>query len=194
MVRLPIPPPLLAPFRYVENITFILQDLRTIQLLKLPFSIQNKVQYEKVKEYFQEAEAKNLSIALGGLSEIAQDKKGFFLPPTLVDNPSDEARIVGEEPFGPILPLMRWTDKDEVIRRVNAFETGLGASVWSKDVAKATEIANELESGSVWVNAHFTVGPHMPFGGHKASGIGMDWGVVGLKGWSNPQSFWTIKG
>ncbi|PSR82644.1 aldehyde dehydrogenase domain-containing protein [Coniella lustricola] len=156
--------------------------------------VQNKVQYEKVKEFFQEAEAKKFSIALGGPSEVSLDKKGFFLPPTLVDNPSDEARIVGEEPFGPILPVLRWTDKDEVIRRVNAFETGLGASVWSQDTAKATEIANELEAGSVWVNSHFTVAPNMPFGGHKSSGIGMDWGVVGLKGWCNPQAFWTIKG
>ncbi|KAF3764032.1 aldehyde dehydrogenase [Cryphonectria parasitica EP155] len=156
--------------------------------------LQNSVQYEKVKKFFAEAETQKWTIALGGLEEEAKIKsKGLLLPPTLIDNPSDDSRIVVEEPFGPILPVMRWTDEKEVISRVNAVEAGLGASVWSSNIEKATEIADALEAGSVWINNHFQVSPNMPFGGHKASGIGMDWGVVGLKGWCNPQGFWTFK-
>lgn len=157
--------------------------------------IQNHMQYEKVKGYFAEAEKQKWKIALGGPEELAKTSgKGLVLPPTLVDNPPDDSRIVAEEPFGPILPVMRWTEEADVIKRANGVDAGLGASVWSGDLDKATRMADQLESGSVWINNHFQVGPHMPFGGHKASGIGMDWGVVGLKGWCNPQAFWTFKG
>ncbi|KAF3768202.1 hypothetical protein M406DRAFT_75530 [Cryphonectria parasitica EP155] len=154
----------------------------------------NAMQYGKVKEFFEEAELQKWRVALGGLKEKAAIKtKGLLFPLTLIDNPSDESCIVREEPFSPILPLMRWTEEEDVIHRVNAVEVGLGASVWSSSVERATKIADALEAGSVWVNGHFQVAPNMPFGGHKASGIGMDWGVVGLKGWCNPQGFWTNK-
>lgn len=152
--------------------------------------LQNSMQFGKVKEFFEEADAQNWKIALGGLKE-KKDGKGFILPPTIIDNPAEDSRIVAEEPFGPILPTLRWTDEADVIRRANGTESGLGASVWSADVDKATKIADQLEAGSVWINCHFELVPHMPFGGHKASGIGMEWGTLGLKGWCNGQSFWT---
>lgn len=152
--------------------------------------VQNSMQYGKVKELYEEAEAQKWSIALGGLKE-KKDGKGYILPPTIVDNPADDSRIVVEEPFGPILPTLRWTDEAEVVGRANNTDCGLGASVWSADLDRATRIANQLEAGSVWINCHFELGPQMPFGGHKASGIGMEWGHLGLKGWCNGQSFWT---
>lgn len=154
--------------------------------------IQNSMQYAKVKEYFEEAEKQKWTLALGGLKN-KKEGKGLFLPATVVDNPPEDSRIVQEEPFGPILPVLRWTEESDVIKRVNAVDSALGASVWSGDIARATKIADQLEAGSVWINNHFQVGPTMPFGGHKASGIGMDWGVVGLKGWCNPQAFYTFK-
>lgn len=152
--------------------------------------LQNAMQYDKVKELYQHAEAEKWKIALGGLKE-KKEGQGFILPPTIVDNPADDSRIVVEEPFGPILPTLRWTDEADVIRRANDTEAGLGASVWSANVERATQMADQLEAGSVWVNCHFEVGPQLPFGGHKASGVGMEWGSVGLKGWCNPQSLWT---
>lgn len=79
-----------------------------------------------------------------------------------------------------------------MICRANALDQALGASVWGSDVAKATTIAEQVESGSVWANAHCQTSANMPFGGHEASGIGMDWGVVGLEGWcNNQQGFWV---
>jgi acyl-CoA reductase-like NAD-dependent aldehyde dehydrogenase len=68
---------------------------------------------------------------------------------------------------------------------------GLGASVWSKDVPRAQRMVEQLEAGSIWVNTHFELAPNVPFGGHKQSGLGMDWGEVGLKGWCNPQAYWV---
>lgn len=155
--------------------------------------VQNKLQYDKVMGFFEDSEAQGHTIALGGLQAIDRAGKGYILPPTIVSNPPDEARIVVEEPFGPIVPVQRWTDDAEVVRRLNASEMGLGASVWSRDIAAATKIADQLEAGSVWVNTHFELSPNVPFGGHKSSGIGMEWGIVGMKGWTNAQAFWTRK-
>lgn len=158
--------------------------------------IQNTMQYEKVKSMFEEAVRQKWTIAVGGPEDEAQtkDRKGLLFQPTVIDNPPDDSRIVVEEPFGPIFPILRWTEEAEVISRANASDWGLGASVWSNDLAKANRMADQLEAGGVWINAHFQVAPNVPVGGHKASGIGVDWGVLGLKGWCNPQSFWTIKG
>lgn len=154
--------------------------------------VQNAMQYGKVKELYEHASAQQWKIALGGV-EAMKEGKGYLLPPTIIDNPAEDSRIVVEEPFGPIVPTLRWTDEADVIRRANNTDQGLGASVWSSDVARATKIADQLEAGSVWVNCHFELAPTLPFGGHKASGLGMEWGVYGLRGWCNGQSFWTKK-
>lgn len=165
--------------------------------------VQNAMQYGKVRRFFEEAEKREWTVAVGGLDALkdehrpSSDQKtsgsGLFLPPTLIDNPPESASIVAEEPFGPILPILRWSDEADVVKRANAFDWALGASVWGADLERATRIADQLEAGSVWINGHFQTAPDMPFGGHKASGIGMDWGIVGLKGWCNAQGFWTNK-
>lgn len=152
--------------------------------------IQNKMQFGKLQDLYSQIDKEGWKTALGG-APTDSGAKGYFLPPTIVDNPPDDSRIVVEEPFGPIVPVLKWIDEDDVIRRANASKMGLGASVWTKDVDRGKRMAEQLEAGSIWVNTHFEVAPHVPFGGHKQSGIGMDWGVVGLKGWCNPQAYWV---
>ncbi len=93
--------------------------------------------------------------------------------------------------LGPILPLLKWSDETDVINRANSTEYGLGASVWSKDAGQAERIARQLEAGTVWINTHMEIGPKFPFGGHKQSGIGCEWGVEGLKGYCNLQTIHT---
>lgn len=88
---------------------------------------------------------------------------------------------------------MSWTDEDDVIARANDTKMGLGASVWSSDLDEAARIAKQLEAGSVWVNAHIEVSPIVPFGGHKQSGIGSEWGSSGLKHFCNSQSLYLKK-
>ncbi|KAJ5692503.1 hypothetical protein N7462_001926 [Penicillium macrosclerotiorum] len=107
--------------------------------------------------------------------------------------PPDDSRIVTEEPFGPIIPLLKWTDEDEVLKRANSGEHGLGASVWTKDLARGERLARELSAGSVWVNSHFDVAPNVPFGGHKFSGLGSEWGMTGMKAYCNSRSLWIWK-
>ena len=124
---------------------------------------------------------------------LPDDGKGYFITPTIIDNPPEDSRIVTEEPFGPILPVLKWDDEEDVIARANDTKMGLGASVWSKDMDRAARMARRLEAGSVWVNSHTNVETHVPFGGHKWSGIGTEFGADGLKQWCNSQSLWVFK-
>ncbi|KAJ9421096.1 Aldehyde/histidinol dehydrogenase [Fusarium oxysporum] len=151
--------------------------------------IQNKMQFEKLQKLYEEVDKQGWKRAYGSAPE--KREKGYFIHPVLIDNPPEDSLIVQTEPFGPIVPIMKWSSEEEVIRRANGTDLGLGASVWGKDVARAQRIAEELEAGSIWVNTHFELGANVPFGGHKQSGLGMDWGEVGLKGWCNPQAYWV---
>jgi len=152
--------------------------------------IQNSMQYERVQGFFDDVEKSGAKIAVG---EKVKDSAGYFISPTIIDAPEENSRIVQEEPFGPILPILPWSDEDDVIARANNTKNGLGASVWSADLAEAERIGTQLEAGNVWINAHMELAPNVPFGGHKESGIGSEWGIVGLKSFCNTQSLYMKK-
>ena len=146
--------------------------------------VQNKMQYEKVKEFFADTKKNGYKFAVG--EETPSAEKGFFIKPTIIDNPPNDSRIIAEEPFGPIVPTQPWSDEEEVIKRANNTNTGLGACVWGKDVEHAERIARRLEAGSVFVNSFEKPTPQAIFGGHKESGIGGEWGADGFKAYCNP--------
>ncbi|PYH49821.1 aldehyde dehydrogenase family protein [Aspergillus saccharolyticus JOP 1030-1] len=151
--------------------------------------VQNRMQFDKATHLLKATQAAGLqTITAGELP--AHLGEGYFIPPTLVDNPPEDSRVVQEEPFAPILPLMKWSDEADVIARANASDYALSASVWTRDMERARGLVDQLQAGSVWVNSHFDVAPHVPFGGHKGSGIGTEWGVHGLLGWCNSQTLW----
>ncbi|KAI8309646.1 putative aldehyde dehydrogenase FUS7 [Colletotrichum sp. SAR11_240] len=129
-------------------------------------------------------------VAVGGNIEKSQ---GYFITPTIIDRPPEKSRLVVEEPFGPILPLLSWSSEDEVISRANDTSMGLGASVWTNDLKKAAEVAKQIQAGNVWINTHFDLSPLAPFGGHKESGIGTEWGANGLKAFCNNQTLFLNK-
>lgn len=133
--------------------------------------IQNRMQFEKLKNLLADAKDKGIRFLLGG--EI-DDRKGFFVPVTIIDNPPEDSRVVVEEAFGPVLPLLKFKDIDDVIHRANNTEYGLAASVWGKDIAAARGIAERIEAGTVWVNEIHSFSPHVAFGGHKQSGLGIE--------------------
>ena len=147
--------------------------------------------FELVKDMYSEIEKCGWKVALEG--KVRTTSQGYFIEPAIIDNPPEDSRIVVEEPFGPIVPIMKWSDEDDVIHRANALRTGLGASVWTKDLKRGEKIARQLSAGSVWVNSHFDVAPNVPFGGHKESGIGMEWGIEGFKHYTNTRSLWVWK-
>ncbi|WPH04900.1 Hypothetical protein R9X50_00779700 [Acrodontium crateriforme] len=153
--------------------------------------IQNQMQYEKVKTFFEDTKNKGYKFAVG--SPDVATGKGFFVQPTIIDNPPNDSKIITEEPFGPIVPTQPWTDEEEVIKRANGSNTGLGACVWGKDVARAEAIGRRLEAGSVWINSWEKPTPAAFFGGHKESGIGGEWGKEGLKAYCNAQVMHSYK-
>ncbi|MCP5043181.1 MAG: aldehyde dehydrogenase family protein, partial [bacterium] len=120
--------------------------------------------------------------------------KGYFFPLTIVADLGDGSRLVDEEPFGPILPVIRFADDEDVLRRANDTSFGLGGSVWSTDVEKATAMASRLETGSAWVNQHFSLSPFLPFGGVKESGMGVENGPWGLAEFTSSQVLNIKKG
>ncbi|MFN5567229.1 MAG: aldehyde dehydrogenase family protein [Bradyrhizobium sp.] len=138
--------------------------------------LQNKMQYEKVKAFLDDAH-KNGKVIAGG---AAMDRPGYFIAPTIVRDIAEGSKLVDEEQFGPVLPVIKYSDSDDVIRRANASSYGLGASVWSSDPKRAHEIATRIEAGTVWINKHLDMAPHIPFGGAKQSGIGTEFAEEGL--------------
>jgi len=154
--------------------------------------IQNSMQYEKVKTYFEDSKKNGYKFALGD-TEVP-NSNGFFIKPTIIDNPPNDSKIVQEEPFGPILPVQPWSDLDEVIQRANSSYAGLAASVWSSDVTKGEEVAQRLEAGSVFVNSWVKPNPQGFFGGHKESGIGGEWGTMGILAYCNAHVVHVYKG
>jgi acyl-CoA reductase-like NAD-dependent aldehyde dehydrogenase len=148
--------------------------------------IQNKPQLEKVTEYFDDCKANGYTFALGG--EIDTESDGWFVPVTLVDNPPEDSRLVAEEPFGPILPLLKWSDESDVIARANDTVWGLGATVWGNDLEVVERIGRQIEAGTVWLNEVHQYSPHQVFGGHKQSGIGAENSLHGLAEYTNHQT------
>jgi acyl-CoA reductase-like NAD-dependent aldehyde dehydrogenase len=147
--------------------------------------IQNKPQYDRVKGLLADCEANGYKVLQG---EAPKDG-GFFVPVTLVDNPPEESRIVREEQFGPILPLIRFTDLEDAISGANNTDMGLAGTVWSADTGTALKIAERMETGNVWINEGLALSPFAAFGGRKQSGVGVENGIEGLMAYTEPKTF-----
>lgn len=143
--------------------------------------VQNKAQFGIVRAILDDARARAGARILAGGQAL--DRPGYFVQPTVVAGVAEGSRIVDEEPFGPLLPVIRYGDVNEAVERANAGPYGLGASVWGADPERAGEVAGQLHAGMVWVNRHMGADPLAPFGGAKQSGIGRQYGLKGLQGY-----------
>ncbi len=152
--------------------------------------IQNKKQFDRVVELIEDAKDNGYKFLVGG--DTDPSGSGYYVPITILDNPPEDARIVAEEQFGPVMPLMKFSSEEEVIQRANNSEYGLAGAVWTADADKGVEIAEQLETGTVWVNEFMHLSPFAPFGGHKQSGFGAEYGKEGLKEFTYPQVI-TVK-
>lgn len=147
--------------------------------------LQNRMQFDKVMGLIQEtASDPRARITTGGHS---LNRKGNFIAPTIVADAQDDMRVVTDEQFGPVLPILQYDDLDDAVRRANASPYGLCGSVWSTNVARAEVVAERIEAGTVWVNFHLGSLPFSPFGGFKQSGIGREFGEIGLMSYLEPQ-------
>lgn len=147
--------------------------------------LQNRAQHERVRALVAECRRQRFGVLFQG---TAPEDRGYFMPVMLLDNPPDASRAVAEEAFGPVLPLLRYGSVDEAVARANASPYGLAGSVWSADPDRAVEVARRLETGTVFINEPFYLSPNAPFGGHKQSGIGVEHGLDGLLGFTEPQT------
>ncbi|KAH7074928.1 Aldehyde/histidinol dehydrogenase [Paraphoma chrysanthemicola] len=136
--------------------------------------VQNPMPFERVKGFVSHSKSRGYKFATGEADAGLASSKGFFVQPTIIDNPPNDSRIIQEEPFGPIVPTQPWSDLEEVIARANDTKTGLGACVWGP-VEEASKIPQAL------------------FGGHKESGIGAEWGKTGLLLFCNPRVLYVYK-
>ncbi|UCG72061.1 MAG: aldehyde dehydrogenase family protein [Chromatiales bacterium] len=143
--------------------------------------LQNERQYQKVIELVEDAKAHGARILCGG---EAADGPGYFYPVTFVADIEDGTRLVDEEQFGPVLPIIRYTDVNDAVASANGTEFGLDASVWGQDAEQTAAIASQLEAGTVFINKHADIAPHVPFGGIKCSGIGVEFGEEGLEAYT----------
>ena len=153
--------------------------------------LQNRKQFDYVRALAEDAKANGGRFLSGG---EAPDGEGYFFPLSVLVDVNDGMRIVDEEQFGPILPVIRYSDPEDALARANRGENGLGGSVWSADVAAAAALAMRLESGSAWVNDHSTISPLVPFGGAKQSGIGVEFGQHGLDEYTQLQTLRLPRG
>jgi acyl-CoA reductase-like NAD-dependent aldehyde dehydrogenase len=138
--------------------------------------LQNKAQFDKVLGYIEEGRKDGRIIAGGG----RQGDKGYFIRPTIVRDITDGSKLVDEEQFGPVLPVIKYSDASDAVARANASDYGLGGSVWARDTDQAWDLAAGMDSGTVWINKHADLQPHLPFGGAKFSGLGSELGQEGL--------------
>ncbi len=151
--------------------------------------IQNKIQYDRVVNLIEDARSAGLTLLEG--SPVPD--RGYFVPLTLVDNPPDDSRVVVEEAFGPVLPLLKFSDVDDVVSRANDTEYGLSGAVWSNDIVQATAIAHRLDTGTVWINQNLQSTPFTPLAGAKQSGFGQENGLAGLLEFTRPKSIYIPK-
>ncbi|SDQ26897.1 aldehyde dehydrogenase family protein [Leucobacter chromiiresistens] len=146
--------------------------------------LQNRAQFDEVDRLVEAAKASGARVVLGG--DPDREAVGNFYPTTLIADIDPHNDLVVEEQFGPALPIIRYSDLDEVVRLANELEFGLGSSVWSSDRAGALEVAARMQAGTTWINSHGGLHPMIPFGGAKQSGYGREFGVAGLKAVAEP--------
>jgi acyl-CoA reductase-like NAD-dependent aldehyde dehydrogenase len=138
--------------------------------------LQNKMQFEKVRGLMEQTHRDGKYIAGGEVDEGG----GYFIRPSIVRDIREDARLVREEQFGPVVPVLPYKTVDDAIARANDTAYGLGGTVWSADPERALEVAMKIDSGIMWVNQHMNVHMDVPAGGSKQSGFGAELGLEGL--------------
>ena len=152
--------------------------------------IQNREQYDRVVGLLEDTKRSGARILAGG--EVPSSG-GYFIPPTIVADIDENSRLVREEQFGPIVPILKFSDEEDALRRANDTRYGLSGSVWSSNPERAAALASRLEVGTAWVNHHRATSATVPFGGAKESGIGRVYSEMGLKAYLEPRVVSVLK-
>lgn len=169
---------------FVEKLTAKVQRLRIGDGMEkgvLLGPLHTNTQREEVEAQIEEARARGAKIVIGGTRPRGDGfERGNYLLPTLLTEVDPNSRVLREEVFGPALPIVRVKDLDEAIARANDSIYGLGSSIWTSDLNKATRAAEQLEAGYTWINSAQIIYDELPFGGFKQSGLGKEHGIEAL--------------
>jgi acyl-CoA reductase-like NAD-dependent aldehyde dehydrogenase len=152
--------------------------------------LTTRPQYDRVRMLLADALSHGAHAASGAVQPTS---RGYFMAPTILTDAKAGMKVVDEEQFGPVLPVMSFRDVDEAIEAANATEYGLCGSVWTADIETGAALAARLDCGTAWVNGHAEVAPHVPFGGTKLSGIGRNCGTPGIDGYAELQTRYVYK-
>jgi len=158
--------------------------------------LNNKAQLQLVIDLVEDARKAGAKIVTGGQrAQPAGVENGYFYEPTVVADIADDARLVVEEQFGPVLPILKYTDVEDALRRANDSEFGLGGSVWGPDAKEASNVLSRLDVGIAWLNCHNAGNIKTPWGAVKLSGIGVggDAVVNSLKEYVDMKTVWVPK-
>lgn len=144
-----------------------------------PLHSQN--QRDEVESQVQDAVDRGARVLVGGERLLGGDyERGHFYAPTILDDVPADARVATEEVFGPALPIFRVQSLDEAIEKANDSIFGLGSSIWTNDLNRATRAAERIEAGYTWINSAQIIFDELPFGGFKQSGLGKEHGIEAL--------------
>jgi len=139
-------------------------------------------QQERILEYIEKGKKEGAVLATGGTAPTDTALlKGFFIQPTIFAAVKNSMTIAREEIFGPVLSVIEYQTDEEAIALANDSIYGLGGGVWSKDRERALRVARQLRTGTVWINEWHLISEKAPFGGYKQSGVGREFGIEGLK-------------
>jgi len=152
-------------------------------------------QFEKVLDYIKIAQSEGAKLLLGGGPAARPEcGKGWFVEPTVFGDVKSEMRIAQEEVFGPVLSVISFRDEDEAVAIANDVRFGLGAGVWTRDIARAIRVSERIQAGTVWVNTYRAVSYMAPFGGYKDSGLGRENGQDAIREYLQTKSVWINAG